>query len=114
MKRSLNFILAVVIIGAFHYATALKCFNDDNYNLCADTPDGEVVECPSSISNPGCHIFEIDNTPTNGDCVRACVDKFIEGCFYQEIDGKKHIKECICTSDLCNENFETAGWLEKH
>ena len=109
MKWSPNFIVAVVIIAAFHHATALKCYIGVENGYCSDTPDEEVRECPSWMPNPGCYIGQVGPYTT---CYRGCLQlpPEGEGCFTEDIDGEVILKECICTSDGCNENF--AGWLE--
>ena len=115
MKRFLTFIFAVVLIATFHHATALKCFADVKDDLCGDTPDGELVECPSSMDNPGCLISETDaTTPEYGVdvCQRRCLELPPESvrCWYGEYgDGELFLKSCGCRSDGCNENFDTAG-----
>ena len=113
MKPLVNFILAAVIIAAFHPATGLKCFTSDDDNLCGDTTDGQVVECPGP--NPGCTISEtyafLGSAGALKTCSRSCLDDLNssnEGCYFNEIVGG-YVNICNCGNDECNLNFDTAG-----
>ena len=113
MKRFLSFVLAAVIIAAFHPATGLKCFSHDDDRLCDDTSDGEVVECQGP--NPGCTISEtfmsMGSVGAVKDCSKSCLDDLNssnEGCYFNNIDGG-YVNICNCGSDECNRNFDTAA-----
>ena len=116
MKRSLNIIIATVIIATFNHTTALKCFIDMNNDLC-DEPKGISMDCRAG-SSPGCVITEYNSTSQWWNkCHRTCfgsLDASNEGCFFENDEDGGKTRRCYCGSDFCNENFDTAGWLEKH
>ena len=112
MKGFLNFILAAVIIAAFHSATALKCFSHEDDRLCDATSDGQVVECHGP--NPGCSISEtfmsLGSLGAVKKCSKSCLDDLNssnEGCYVNNFDGG-YVIIYNCGSDECNRNFDNA------
>ena len=84
-------------------------------NLC-DEPKGISMDCNGS--NPGCVIIEYNSTsPWWNKCHRTCsgfLDASNEGCFFENDEDGGKTRRCYCGSDFCNENFDTAGWLDNH
>ncbi len=120
MKHFLIFILAAVVITAFHPVTGLKCYSHLDDRLCDRTIDGEVVEC--SGPNPGCSISEkyasLGDLGVLKSCFKRCLDDLDsgqEGCQFIDLDDDGgYINICFCRSDGCNIDFDTAGGFTKH
>lgn len=113
MKRILYFFSVALTIAAFHPATGLQCFIQEEDRLCSRTSDGQLVECPGP--NPGCSISEtyvsLGTLGAIKKCSKSCLDDLNssnEGCYLNNLEGG-YVNICNCGSDGCNKNFDTAG-----
>merc|ERR1711894_193746 len=95
-----KFIFFGLLLSAPLAITGLKCYQDINFG----TPGARLTECPDAGANKKCGIMDFDGS---GQALKTCAKDSSEVGCWTENGGKW----CVCTTDGCNESFDTAGGM---